>query len=130
MTGLLLGAILCVLVFISRELRHLRKQRENSPSAAEQQEHFRKYKRRIFTFTRAGWASRMIDVEEWLGTIAAVVIWFKFVLPLLPGQPWIRYPITIVGLLVVGFLAIMAVELLLGIPIERLMDGYDERVYK
>jgi hypothetical protein len=129
MTLLILGAIFCVLVAVARELRLLRKQRETPPISAEQrQQTSAKYKPRIFTFSRSGWALRIVDLDEWVGILATVVIWFKFVLPLLPAQPWIKYPITIVGLLIFSFVATMAVEIL--DPLHGWMEKYDERVYQ
>jgi hypothetical protein len=126
MTLLVFGAIFCTLIVIARELRLLRKQRETPPIAAERQAP-EKYKPRIFTFWRSGWILRLVDLDEWVGTIVAVVIWFKFVLPVLPMQPWIRYPITIVGLILFGFCSIMVVELF--DPLHGWMKKYDERVF-
>ena len=126
MTLFLLGAIFCVLVVIVRELRLLRKgQLHRSPT---EQQSPANYKPRTFTFFRSGWTLRLVDLDEWVGTIAAVVIWWKFVLPLLPSEPWVKYSITAVGLLACGFVAIMVVGLL--DPLHRWMDKYDERVLK
>ena len=47
-------------------------------------------------------------------------------MPLLPPQPSIKYPITIVGLVICGSLAIVVVELL--DPLHSWMDRYNERV--
>src|SRR5713101_9470671 len=129
MTPLILGAILCVLIMIARELRLLRKQRETPPSAAKQrQQSTEKYKPRIFTFRRSGWTSRLVDFDEWIPMVAAIAIWAKFVMPLLPTQPWMKYAITIVGVLVIAFLLEFLVVLLPS-PIHGLMEKYDERVY-
>jgi len=103
MTLLVLGAILCALLVIARELRFLRKQRE-TPLLSGAKHAPEKYKAPIFTFHRSGWATRVADVDEFIGTILAVALWFKFVLPLLPAQPWIKYPTTIIGLLISVFL--------------------------
>lgn len=138
MTLLALGAIFCVLVVIARELRLLRKRRE-TPTSAKQQPPSDEYKPRIFTFVRSGWAARLlylsVDVPEWFGSLAAVVIWWKFVLPQLPPQPWIKYPITALGIPIFAFLAVMVVEVLNPLdplvvqPLEKWMHRHDERVY-
>lgn len=127
MTLLVLAAIFCVLVVIARELRLLRKQREGTRTSPEPQQAQDEYKPRIFTFGRSGWSLRLVDLDEWIGIVAAVVIWWKFILPRLPAQPLIKYPITIVALLVGGFLAVMVVEVL--DPLHGWMERYDERVY-
>jgi hypothetical protein len=58
--------------------------------------------------------------------MAGAVIWWKFVLPELPAQPWIKYSFTIVGLLIWVVIADESDPLRLW---DR-MDKYDERVYK
>jgi len=127
MTLFTLFAILCVLIVIARELRFLRKQREAPPSIAKR--HTGGYKPRIFTFNRSGWSLRIVDLDEWVTAVIAVAIWFKFVMPLLPTQPWIKYAITILGLVV----SFVVLEFLLVIfvsgPIGNLMQKYDDRVY-
>jgi hypothetical protein len=108
MTVLVLGAILCVLIIIARELRLLRKQRDTLLSATgRQQETSAGYKP-----PRSGRKLSLVDVDEWLAAIIAVVIWWRFVLPLLPAHSWIKYPISVIGILALGFLGSIVVPLL------------------
>lgn len=110
MTLLVLGGIFCALVVIARELRLLRKQQGIARTSIEHQETSEKYKPRIFTFRRSRWRSQFTDLGETVGPLAVLVIWVKVILPLLPAEPWIRYPITVVGVIILGFLGIMVVE--------------------
>jgi len=125
MTLLVLGAIFYVLVVIARELRLLRRQREKPPSLAEQRRPDG-YKPPIFTFGRSGWKWRILELQGWVLAMAGAAILWKFVLPELPGRPWIKYSITIVGLLIWLVIADESDPLRLW---DR-MDNYDERVYK
>lgn len=114
MTAMVLGAILCVLIIIARELRLLRKQRATMPRSSSL----------LLDRVRA---LRFADMDtSWIAIVAAVAIWFKFVMPELPPQPWVRYPITIVGLFLLAFVADVAVFTLLN-PVLTLMDKYKEK---
>jgi hypothetical protein len=125
MTLLVLGAILWVRVVIARELRLLRRQRESPANPAEQRLPDR-YKPRIFTFGRSGWKLRILDLEGWVLAMAGAVTWWKFILPELPAQPWIKYSITIAGFLIWVSITDVSDPLRLW----NRMDKYDERVYK
>lgn len=125
MTLLILSAILCVLAVIARELRLLRRQRENS--LASEQEPKAQYKSRIFTFMRSGWTLRLVDLDQWIAMLVVLVIWWKFILPTLPVQPWIKWPTTIIGVLVFMFMAEGLVRTLN--PLHKLMHKYDEQVF-
>jgi hypothetical protein len=130
MTLLILGAILCVLIMIARELRLLRKQRETPPFAAKQrQQSTEKYKPRIFTFSRSGWTSRLEDLNHWLAILAVILIWAKFVMPMLPPKRWIIYSVTAVGVLLLAIVAEFALNIFLSSQIGSWMEKYDERVF-
>jgi len=126
MTALVLGAILCVLIIIARELRLLRKQRAASPSCTDQppEEYTQRASSRLLDRVQA---LRFADMDtSWIALPAAVAIWFKYVMPQLPPQPWVRYPITIVGLFVLAFVADVGVFMLLD-PVLTFMDKYKEK---
>jgi len=124
MTLLVLGAIFCVLVVTARELILLRRQREEPPNPAEQRPPDR-YKPRIFTFGRSGWIWGILDLQRWVLALAGAGAWWIFIVPELPAQPWAKYSITIVVLLV-WFVIAGSDPFGLG----KLMHNYDQRVYK
>ncbi len=126
MTALLLGLILVVLLLIARELRLLRKQRNSVRGESTP----KKYKSKIFTFERSGWKSRIVRFDESIPIILSAVIWARFVFPNLPSNPWMKYPISLVGVLIGAFFAEFLVVIFITGPIGSWMEQHDEKVYR
>jgi hypothetical protein len=76
-------------------------------------------------FTRASWIRRLWALDACLSVGAAILLWFQFILPLLPQTRWIRYALTPVGLIFLYCIAEILITNLFSNPIERAIK--DER---
>jgi hypothetical protein len=85
-------------------------------------------KPRTFTFTKSGWILRVIASDVCLALLAAILVWFGIVMPVLPSQPWIRYALTIVGLVALYVLFEFMLRALVSGPIVRWMEAHNNRV--
>jgi hypothetical protein len=82
----------------------------------------------VSDFARARWIRRLWALDVCLAVAAAILIWFQFIVPLLPPARWIRYALTPFGLVFVYCLAEILITNLFSYPIERVMRGEHEGV--
>ena len=141
MTSEDLTAILVVVVLIARELYLQRRQKEQ-PSSAGRPAEQDKYRPRIFTFERSRWYSRdrpfdlFIKNTSAVGLLLGLFVWGLFK-PLVlrvfhltaerynPLPMWMSLSGMVVCALVFYYLF-----MIVGICLARVLEAYDERVFK
>lgn len=79
---------------------------------------------------KSSWIFRLWALDVCLAVSVTVLIWFKFILPLLPPTRWIRYLLTPVGVVILYCISEILISNLLTDPFIRSTQNKHDRVLR